>query len=718
MLDTASVKLKFASSASAANNFVIFLDDADYITFEHLTIWRTGTNNYAQLVDMSNGATHNAFRDCRLIGTSAVSTTIFTALIGSTNMQEDSYNVFDGNNFEGGAYAFYFLGRGSSMLDAGLEITNNVFINQNFKGIYITCQDAALITGNTITTNSANNNYYGIYGQYANNELQIVKNKLALSTGYGIYLTNSEGISGAELLIANNFISISGASTNYGIYLNQLKSTNIYYNSVNLYTSTSGRALNITGVTSQLNHVLNNVFCNTGGGYAIYVDPTTGTPMAECNYNDLYTTGANVGYWKSSADQALLSNWQATTSFDANSVSTDPLFVSATDLHAESGLINSMATINLSSQTPVNDDIDGQPRNAITPDIGADEFYVEDIGISSLGMDPSYCQNTTATIKVYIKNFTLYPFVGTVPVYYQLNGGSIVNAVTGSLSIAAGDSSLYTFAGQVSLPDSGNVPLVCGTSLGIDTDPSNDTLFSGFINVLPAPLADAGYDLYPCLGDSAELTASGGVSYLWNTLPPETTAIIHVLVTDTTEYIVQVTGANGCLASDTVLVIPGIYPTPVADFSFSVFDMEVTFTDLSTDAYGWDWDFGDGNFSTEQNPVHVYTANGNYNVKLIGYNGCGGDTATKSITVIGIDEISGDVSIQLSPNPAGGLVRITSPGNLLSRICVFDMQGRLLISLAELQNGLLNVSELQSGIYSVTIETTQGLAVKKLVIRK
>jgi PKD repeat protein len=57
---------------------------------------------------------------------------------------------------------------------------------------------------------------------------------------------------------------------------------------------------------------------------------------------------------------------------------------------------------------------------------------------------------------------------------------------------------------------------------------------------------------------------------------------------------------------------------PVADFEFSpaqpVAGQTVKFTDKSKDPDGqvksWQWDFGDGTTSTEQNPSHVYRTAG------------------------------------------------------------------------------------------------------------
>ena len=41
-----------------------------------------------------------------------------------------------------------------------------------------------------------------------------------------------------------------------------------------------------------------------------------------------------------------------------------------------------------------------------------------------------------------------------------------------------------------------------------------------------------------------------------------------------------------------------------------------TFTDSSTNAVSWHWDFGDGNTSTQQHPTHNFLASGEYNVTL------------------------------------------------------------------------------------------------------
>ena len=59
---------------------------------------------------------------------------------------------------------------------------------------------------------------------------------------------------------------------------------------------------------------------------------------------------------------------------------------------------------------------------------------------------------------------------------------------------------------------------------------------------------------------------------------------------------------------------------PVANFTSSAtagaVPLTVSFTDSSTDASSWHWDFGDGSSSTERNPSHTYNAAGTYTMTL------------------------------------------------------------------------------------------------------
>jgi len=90
-------------------------------------------------------------------------------------------------------------------------------------------------------------------------------------------------------------------------------------------------------------------------------------------------------------------------------------------------------------------------------------------------------------------------------------------------------------------------------------------------------------------------------------------------------YLARLTsiGEGGCSSEGQSQEIR-VFPPGMADFSseppteteIPLPDVEVRFTNLSTDAVSYLWDFGDGNFSTEENPVHIYQEAGEYTVGL------------------------------------------------------------------------------------------------------
>ena len=103
-----------------------------------------------------------------------------------------------------------------------------------------------------------------------------------------------------------------------------------------------------------------------------------------------------------------------------------------------------------------------------------------------------------------------------------------------------------------------------------------------------------------------------------------------------------VTGPGGSDTETKVDYITVTTPAPVADFSGTPTSgdkpLDVTFTDESTgEVTSWAWDFGDGNSSTEQNPVHTYQDAGTYTVELVVTGPGGSDTETK-IDYVTVDE--------------------------------------------------------------------------------
>jgi gliding motility-associated-like protein len=126
-------------------------------------------------------------------------------------------------------------------------------------------------------------------------------------------------------------------------------------------------------------------------------------------------------------------------------------------------------------------------------------------------------------------------------------------------------------------------------------------------------------------------------SYLWNFGDGNSSflpAPNHTF-SNTGSYNISVvaTGANGC--KDTAFLNDAIRVStqPHANFSASTnmacASSTITFTDLSTGGVNsWLWSFGDNDFSSEQNPAHVYKDTGWMTVQLIAMNGGCADIIT------------------------------------------------------------------------------------------
>lgn len=216
--------------------------------------------------------------------------------------------------------------------------------------------------------------------------------------------------------------------------------------------------------------------------------------------------------------------------------------------------------------------------------------------------------------------------------------------------------------------------------------------YSEVINVIFAPRAGFGADNRQDCGetmtvqffdqsegqaDSWAWTFEGGV--------PTTSDLQNPIVTYSVPgtYDVQLI-ATGPGGSDTLRLTDYVVlasETPLAKFSMEDEGLKVTFTSLAERTNSWFWDFGDGSTSTEEDPVHVYAANGLYQVTLIVTNPCGADTLVQSIQVTATSaELPLHLqSLRILPNPSTGVFILELRGEPRGEMSfdVIDVLGRI-----------------------------------------
>ncbi|MFK7921735.1 MAG: S8 family serine peptidase [Bacteroidia bacterium] len=154
---------------------------------------------------------------------------------------------------------------------------------------------------------------------------------------------------------------------------------------------------------------------------------------------------------------------------------------------------------------------------------------------------------------------------------------------------------------------------------------------------------------------------------------------------------------------------------------------QVDFTDQTTNAVSWAWDFGDGATSTVQSPTHTYALVDTFTVILTVTNadGCT-DIASTTIEVRGFNTAIGqDVLYQeglhIFPNPGTSIffLEIAYSANDRGQLQIFDTQGRVVRSenlvLTQAQATQIDLSDLPDGIYTVLWRAKDRSVVNKLI---
>ncbi len=157
-----------------------------------------------------------------------------------------------------------------------------------------------------------------------------------------------------------------------------------------------------------------------------------------------------------------------------------------------------------------------------------------------------------------------------------------------------------------------------------------------------------------------------------------------------------VTGPSG---STSITKPVTVIAQPVANFSYVVNGTTVTFTNLSTpnNNVTYSWEFGDGNFSLDKDPVHTYAVGGFYTVELTVTNDCGSSTKTVLVNTAPTADFSANPSSGCAPL----IVQFTDESSPNTTSWVWQFPGGTPSS-SNQQNPVVSYSV--SGSYDVTLK--------------
>jgi hypothetical protein len=255
---------------------------------------------------------------------------------------------------------------------------------------------------------------------------------------------------------------------------------------------------------------------------------------------------------------------------------------------------------------------------------------------------------------------------------------------------------------------------------------------------LVAPVAGFGVDSVVCvntrvvLQDQSEkapenygwnINPQGGFVYSNGTVNTDREPVVVFLQPGT--YSVQMTVANSAGANAVTKTIQAVAP-PTPGFATTTTGPVVVFDNQTTGGFSYRWDFGDGDSSFQENPVHTYASPGEYDVTLTVSSPCGDFTSTQKVQAwnTNIEEVFDGLQLQLVPNPSDGKVQLSLSGELAEsyELSLLDLQGQQLkrFTLRSRAGQLtedFDFSYLPAGLYFLQLKDGVRSASLKLSIR-
>ncbi|MFZ4543932.1 MAG: beta strand repeat-containing protein [Saprospiraceae bacterium] len=397
---------------------------------------------------------------------------VFLQGVNGANISGNTFSNFEGTTLE----------NDNAIILSG--VSNTTITNNNISNLSCSSVGTAAPTGIALNTNCTNiaisgNEIAGIFAAGTN-----TPSGIAVSSGTGFIInankiinvknTNPGGwgavgisMAGANSRISNNFVSEIAAygfanfgltDNGNGIVLFGGSNHEIYHNTVVLNTSQTDvngtpAALLVTfGITASATvAVKNNILVNNqtiGVQHYTLVCTALSTVFSDVDYNDYFSSGPNLGY-VSATPCANIADMQTYFGGNTNSFIENPVFVSGSDLHLNTGTTPSKLESGAVLIPGINTDVDGDSRpgplatingGGSAPDVGADEYDGVKIPVLlSAKVFISGVDTTSGLMTDYLRtvNFpTADPYANNANLYYNQHVNNLAIAAVSPVVLA------------------------------------------------------------------------------------------------------------------------------------------------------------------------------------------------------------------------------------------------------------------------------------------